>query len=145
MKTLANLILAFIVAMFISGGFIAFTVFIGVGSEQLGFSQYTFWYYILCLSLCSVLLVASPQARKQLRLMSLFVVSVIMVLNIGVLATMTDSSGSNQLELIQASMMDMAKFAAQAIMYVAPGALSVFYAYLAYEGVAKPHPHKLPN
>lgn len=145
MKTLANLILAFIVAMFISGGFIAFTVFIGIGSEQLGFSQYTFWYYILCLSICSVLLVASPEARQQIRLMSLFVVSVIMVLNIGFLATFTDSSGSNQLDQIQASMMDIAKFAAQAIMYVAPGALSVFYAYLAYEGVAKPQTHKFPN
>ncbi|WP_116894807.1 hypothetical protein [Pseudomonas savastanoi] len=136
MKTIAGLIFGMLAGWFVAVGIIVYTTLIGVGGEKLGFTQYTLWYYILCLCLCISLLIGSSPVRKQMKLMSLFVIALIMVLAIGFLSLPDFSSGGDQLAKMQATMLGMAMLLAKGFMYVVPGALSAFYAFLAYEGLA---------
>lgn len=136
MKTIAGLIFGMLAGWFVAVGIIVYTTLIGVGGEKLGFTQYTLWYYILSLCLCISLLIGSRPVRQQLKLMPIFFVAVFMVMGIGFLTVTEPSSGSDQLAKMQANMLAMAMLGAKAFMYVAPGALTAFYAFLAYEGLA---------
>lgn len=137
MKTLAGLILGMFAGCFCAIGIIVFTTLIGVGGEQLGFTQYTFWYYILSLCLCVSLLIGSRAARRQMKFMAFFVIAVILVLGIGFLTFAEPSTGSDQFAQIQANLLGLAKLMAKIVMYIVPGGLAAFYAFLAYEELAR--------
>ncbi|MGZ0787274.1 hypothetical protein ACXM5X_30480 [Pseudomonas saponiphila] len=136
MKTIVGLFWGAFAGAFCGIGIIAFITVLGVGAEQLGFTKYTLWYYILSLSLSASLLIGSKAARQKMRFMMFFVIAVLMVFAIGFVTFNEPSTSSDQLAQMLASMMSLAKLLAKAFMYVAPGALTVYYSYLAYEGLA---------
>ncbi|WP_223508812.1 MULTISPECIES: hypothetical protein [unclassified Pseudomonas] len=135
MKTIAGLFWGVIAGCFCAAGIIVFTTLIGVGAEQLGFTQYTLWYYILSLSLSVSLLIGSRAARQQIRLMMFFVIAVFLVLGIGFVTFTEPYTSGDQFEQMQASMFGLARLLAKIFMWVVPGALAAYYAYLAYEGL----------
>lgn len=137
MKTIVGMFWAVIGGVFLACGVIVLTRLIGAGADLLGFTEWTFRYYMLCLCVCSSLLISSQSARKYWQFMGLFFVAVSMVMGIG-LQTFTDvSSGQDQIAQIQANLLAMGMLLAKAVMYVAPGALTAFYAFIAFDGVVK--------
>ncbi|MBC2692606.1 MULTISPECIES: hypothetical protein [Pseudomonas] len=136
MKTIAGLFLGMFAGWFCAVGIIVFTTLVGVGVGQLGFTQYTFWYYILSVCLCVSLLIGSRAARQQIKFMMFFVIAVILVLGIGFLTFTEPYTSGDAFTQIQANMLGLAKLLAKVVMYVVPGALAAFYAFLAYEDLA---------
>lgn len=92
--------------------------------------------HILSLSLSASLLIGSKAARQKMRFMMFFIIAILMVFAIGFVTFNEPSTSSDQLAQMLASMMSLAKLLAKVFMYVVPGALTVYYSYLAYEGLA---------
>lgn len=136
MKTIVGMFWGMLAGAFCAFGIIALITVIGVGAEQLGFTQYTLWYYILSLSLCASLLIGSKAARRQMKLMMFFVFAVFMVFGIGFLTFIEPSSSGDQFALMQANALSLAMLMAQGVTYFVPGALAAYYAYLAYDDMA---------
>jgi hypothetical protein len=135
MNTIARLILGMFLGALFATGLIVYMTLIGAGAEILGFTQYTLWYYIVSFCLCVALLIGSHAVRQQKYLMAVFVVAVIMVLNIGFVTLNDLPSGTNPFTLIQDSVLGIAMLVAKLMMYVGPGALTVFYAFIAFENL----------
>lgn len=136
MKTIVGLFWGVFAGAFCGIGIIAFITVLGVGAAQLGFTKYTLWYYILSLSLSASLLIGSKLARQKMKFMMFFVIAVLMVFAIGFVTFNEPATSNDQLAQMLASMMSLAKLLAKAFMYVAPGALTVYYSYLAFDGLA---------
>jgi hypothetical protein len=136
MKTIVGMFWGVIGGLFLAFGVIVFTQLIGAGANLLGFTEWTFRYYMLCLGVCMALLICSKPARKQWRFMMFFFVAVLMVTGIGFQTFMEVSSGQDQIAQMQANLLAMGMLVAKAVMYVAPGALTAFYAFVAFDGVS---------
>ncbi|WP_421556771.1 hypothetical protein [Pseudomonas kitaguniensis] len=137
MKTIVGLFWVLIGGMFLSSGVIVFTMLLGTGTDLLGFTDWTLGYYMLCLGLCTAMLVKSKPAREHWHFMSFFFLEAIMVMGIGFDAVAGESGGQGPVAQMQANLVSMALMAAKVVMYVAPGAVTAFYAFIAYEGVSK--------
>lgn len=136
MKTIVGMFWGVIGGLFLALGVILFTQLIGAGANLLGFTEWTFRYYMLCLCVCIALLICSKPARKHWMFMVFFFVAVVMVIGVGFQSFLEVSSGQDQVAQMQANLMAMGVLAARAVMYVAPGALTAFYAFVAFDGVS---------
>ncbi|MDF9779253.1 hypothetical protein [Pseudomonas baetica] len=136
MKTIVGMFWGVMGGLFLACGVIVVTQLIGAGSDLLGFTECTFRYYMLCLGVCIALLIGSKPARKHWAFMMFFFVAVMMVIGVGFQTFVEVSRGQDQIAQMQANLMAMAIFAAKAMMYVAPGALTAFYAFVAFDGVS---------
>lgn len=137
MKTIVGLFWGVFAGAFCGIGIIAFITVMGVGAEQLGFTKYTLYYYVISLCLSATLLIGSKAARQQIKFMLFFVIAVLMVFSIGFVTFNEPSTGSDQLAQIQETLLNLARFLAIAFMYVVPGALTIYYAYTAYDGLSR--------
>ncbi|MHB9376225.1 hypothetical protein ACYHMY_28455 (plasmid) [Pseudomonas amygdali pv. morsprunorum] len=142
MKTIVGMFWGVMGGLFLACGVIVFTHLVGAGSNLLGFTEWTFRYYMLCLGVCIALLAGSRSARKHSALMMVFFVAVMMVIGVGFQTFMEVSSGQDQVERMQQNLMAMALIMAKAVMYVAPGALTAFYAFVAFNGLSNPAARK---
>lgn len=136
MKTIVGMFWGVMGGLFLACGVIVFTQLIGAGSNFLGFTEWTFRYYILCLGICIALLIGSKPARKHWGFMLVFFIAVMMVIGVGFQTFMDVSSGQDQVAQLQANLMAMGLITAKAVMYSAPGALTAFYAFVAFDGVS---------
>lgn len=136
MKTIVGMFWGVIGGLFLAIGVIVFTQLIGAGANLLGFTEWTFRYYMLCLGVCIALLICSKPARKHWRFMMLFFVAVFMVIGIGFQTFMEVPGSQDQIAQMQAKLLAIGMLAAKAVMYVAPGALTAFYAFVAFDGVS---------
>ncbi|MBC2385311.1 hypothetical protein HF209_30615 [Pseudomonas sp. WS 5096] len=137
MKTIVGLFWAVIGGLFLACGVIVFTQLIGAGADLLGFTKWTFRYYVLCLGVCTAMLIMSKSARKYWYFMGGFFVAAVMVMGIGFHAFIAEGSGQGPVAQMQANVLSMALMAAKAVMYAAPGGLTAFYAFVAYDSVSK--------
>ncbi|NMY12077.1 membrane protein [Pseudomonas veronii 1YdBTEX2] len=137
MKTLAGMIWGVLGGLFFASGVIVFTQLIGAGADLLGFTEWTYRYYMICLSVCVALLICSKPARKYWRFMMVYLVAVVMVIGIGFHTFLDAPSGQDQVAQMVNNMLAMALIMAKAVMYLAPGALSAFYAFVAFDAVSK--------
>ncbi|MFA0965383.1 hypothetical protein [Pseudomonas amygdali] len=64
MKTIVGMFWGVMGGLFLACGVIVFTQLIGAGSNLLGFTEWTFRYYMLCLGVCIALQLAKP-VRKH--------------------------------------------------------------------------------
>ena len=135
MKTIVGLFWGVFAGAFCGIGIIAFITVLGVGAELLGFTKYTLSYYILSLSLSASLLIGSKAAQRQTKLMIFFAMALLMVFGIGFVTVSVPSTSSGAFDQMQASMMSIAVLLGKAFMYVVPGALTLYYIYIAYEGL----------
>lgn len=135
MKTIVGMFWGVMGGLFLACGVIVFTQLIGAGSNLLGFTEWTFR-YILCLGICIALLIGSKPARKHWGFMLVFFIAVMMVIGVGFQTFMDVSSGQDQVAQLQANLMAMGLITAKAVMYSAPGALTAFYAFVAFDGVS---------
>ncbi|RMM39209.1 hypothetical protein QO021_29760 (plasmid) [Pseudomonas amygdali pv. lachrymans] len=142
MKTIVGMFWGVMGGVFLAFGVIVFTQLIGAGGTSLGFTEWTYRYYMLCLGVCIALLVCSKDVRKHGAFMMVYLIALIMVIGVGFQSVVEVSGGQDQVALMQENMLAMGKFAAKAVMYVVPGALTVFYIFLAFEGVSKARPIK---
>jgi len=133
MKTIGAIIWGMIAGVFVAAGVIVFTTLIGAGAEILGFTKYTYWYYVTCLSVCIVLLVISKSARSQMKWMGFFFIAFVMVLGIG-FNTFAPSPSGNMTAQLQENLQAIAVLLAKACMYIVPAALTTLYGFLAIEG-----------
>ncbi len=136
MKTIVGMLWGVFAGAFCAFGIIALITVLGVGAEQLGFTQYTLWYYIVSLSLSASLLIGSRAARRQFKFMMFFAIALIMVFAIGFMTFIEPSAGGDQFAQIQATALSLAMLLAKSFMYVVPGALAAYYAFLAYDDLA---------
>ncbi len=136
MKTIVGMLWGVIGGVFFACGVYVFTQLIGAGANSLGFTEWTFRYYMLCLCICIALLLWSKPARKHWRFMMFFFVAVVMVMGIGFQTFMEETSGQDQVAQMQANVLAMGMFVAKAVMYVVPGALTAFYAFIAFDAVS---------
>lgn len=141
MKSIVGLVMSVITGLFLAVGVIVFTKLIGAGSNMLGFTEWTFRYYMLCLGVCSVLLISSKPVRQFWPFMMIFLVAISMVIGVGFDAFSGEHGGQDQLGQIHANLAAMGMLAAKVVMYVAPGGLTAFYAFLAYDGVSNATAH----
>ncbi|MPQ71489.1 hypothetical protein [Pseudomonas sp. MWU12-2323] len=141
MKTIVGVIWGMLAGAFLAAGIIVFTMLIGTGADLLGFTEYTYIYYVTCLCICIALLIISKPARAYLAFMLLFFVAVVMVMGVGFEAFSDSSSG----DVLQAKMLGMAMSVAKIFMYVAPGALTALYAFLAFDGVSQARAQNILN
>lgn len=72
-----------------------------------------------------------------------FGVAVMLVMGVGFQTTLDAPSGEDPIAQMQASAQEIAMVLAKAVMYVAPGALTVFYAIIAFDGVSAARAAKL--
>ena len=136
MQTIGALIWGIIAGVFVSVGIIVFTTLIGAGAEIIGFTKYTFWYYVTCLSICIAFLVLSKPARHQVKYMGFYFIAVVMVIGIGFEAFTPTPSGEMGAR-VQDSLRAIGILLSKAWMYIAPAAITAYYSYLAFEGVTK--------
>ncbi|MHB9587506.1 hypothetical protein [Pseudomonas syringae] len=136
MKTIVGMFWGVMGGLFLACGVIVFTQLIGAGSNLLGFTEWTFRYYMLCLGVCIALLIGSKPVRKHWVFMMVFFVAVMMVIGVGFPTFMEVSSGQDQAARMQANLMAVGLITAKAVMYVAPGAVTAFYAFVAFDGVS---------
>jgi hypothetical protein len=136
MKTIVGIFWGMLAGAFCAFGIIALITVIGVGAEQLGFTQFTLWYYILSLSLCASLLIGSKAARRQMKLMMFFVFAVLMVFGIGFLTFIEPPTSGDQFAQMRANLFSLAMLLARGVAHFVPGALAAYYAYLAYNDLA---------
>ncbi|QHF00501.1 hypothetical protein LCG56_27335 (plasmid) [Pseudomonas cannabina pv. alisalensis] len=137
MKSIIGMFWGMVGGVFVACGLIVFTQLIGAGADLLGFTIWTFRYYMICLSVCIAFLVLSKPARKHWRFMTIFLVAVSMVIGVGFNTFLGTSSTNNQLDQMANSLLEMSLIAAKAVMYLAPGALTAFYAFVAFSGVSE--------
>ncbi|WP_116827308.1 MULTISPECIES: hypothetical protein [Pseudomonas syringae group] len=137
MKTLVGMFWGMVGGVFVAFGIILFTQLIGAGADLLGFTEWTYRYYMICLSVCVAFLILSKPARKYWRFMTVFFVAVFLVIGVGFNTFLDTSSANAQIEQIANSLLAMSLIVAKAVMYVAPGALTAFYAFVAFNGVSK--------
>lgn len=145
MKTIVGMFWGVMAGLFLASGVIVITQLIYAGSNLLGFSEWTFRYYVLCLGVCIALLICSTPARKHWRFMFFFIVAVFMVMGIGFQAFLEAPSGQDRIAQMQAHLLAMCMLAAKGVMYIAPGALTAFYAFVAFDGVSNATAHKPLN
>lgn len=136
MRTVMGLFWSVIGGFFIALVLIAFIQVVGAGSDLLGFTVWTFRYYVVCLSVCASLLACSKPAQQRSIFMLGFAVAIAMTISVGFQASVGVSSTQDQVAQMQANFMALAMFLAKAVMYVAPGALTAFYAVVAFNGVS---------
>jgi hypothetical protein len=135
MKTVAGMFLGMMAGLFMAAGFIVVSQLMGAGAHLIGFGEYTYMYYTTCLCLCIALLVGSKPARQYLRFMLGFVVAVTLVMGVGFHTFAGESAGTGQAAQMQANLLAMAILVAKIFMYVTPGALTAFYALIAFENL----------
>lgn len=135
MKTIIGMFWGVMAGLFLAFGVIVATELLTAGGDLLGFTEWTYRYYMVCLFVCAAILICSKPARANWQLMGLFFVAVVMVLAVGFQSSMDVSGGQDQIAKMQASMQAMGVFIAKAVMYVAPGALVGFYGFIAFESV----------
>lgn len=138
MKTIVGLVWGIIAGFFVGYGVIVFLQLIGAGADLLGFTKWTLRYYVICLVVCITLLLISKHVRKHGAFMGLFLVAVSMVIGIGFNSVLDGSSGGGPIERIQDDLLSIALIMAKAVMYVAPGGLTAFYIFIAFNGVSQP-------
>lgn len=136
MKAVSGLFWGVLVGLICAFGIIFITQIVGAGSELLGFTMWTYRYYVLCLGVCVGLLTFSQPVRKHWKLMFIFIVAVLMVMGIGFQSFADQPSGQDQLAQMQAFISQLAMGLAKGTMYIAPGALTAFYVFIAYEAVS---------
>jgi hypothetical protein len=143
MKTIVGMFWGVMGGVFLAFGVIVFTHLIGAGASSLGFTEWTFRYYMLSLGVCIALLVCSKHVRKYGPFMMIYFVAVIMVIGVGFQSIIEVSSGQDQVALMRANMLAMGMMAAKAVMYVAPGALTAFYTFVAFGGQSNAKPNQI--
>ncbi|SDJ11614.1 hypothetical protein [Pseudomonas abietaniphila] len=137
MKTLVGMFFGMLAGFFLACCVIAAISLIGAGADQLGFTEWTARYYILCLGVSVASLCCSTHARRQWPAMIVFVIAVALVMGIGFQTFLGSSSGNNPADQMLANLQSIAVFTAKAVMYVAPGAVMAFLMFVAIEGVAR--------
>lgn len=135
MKTLVGMFWGMVAGVFAACGLIVFTRLIEAGAHLLGFTEWTYRYYMICLGVCVAFLILSKPVRKHWSFMSVFLVAVFMVIGVGFNTFLETSSGNDQVEQIANNLLAMGLMAAKVVMYAAPGALTAFYAFTAFSGV----------
>jgi hypothetical protein len=134
MKTIFGIFWGVMLGLFLAIGVITFTTLIGAGTEKIGFPEWTYRYYTVCLAVCLALLVGSKPVREFWKLIGLFPLSVVLVLAVG-FQSFSGSGGEDQVAQMQSMAAGLATFLANVLMYVAPGGLAAFYAFVAYESL----------
>lgn len=145
MKTLVGMFWGMVGGVFVAFGIILFTQLIGAGADLLGFTEWTYRYYMICLSVCFAFLILSKPARKYWSFMTVFFVAVVLVIGVGFNTFLDKSSANAQMDQIANSLLAMSLIVAKAVMYVGPGALTAFYAFVAFNGVSKGNASKTLN
>jgi phosphoglycerol transferase MdoB-like AlkP superfamily enzyme len=103
------------------------------GVERLGFSKLTFVYYVACLSLSIAMLIVSPAARKQAKLMWLFAIALLLVVEVGFQSFIESTSSSGDpLDAAKEMLNGIMDVGTKAYMYVMPTVVAVMYALIAF-------------
>lgn len=137
MKTIAGILYGVLAGVFLAVGVIVFTQLIGAGADSLGFTVWTYRYYVLCLGICVAFLVGSSACRKHWIFMGLFGVAVVMVMAVGFQSVAGVSVEEGQTGQMQALISDIVSMLVKLVMYVAPGALTAFYAFTAFDSLPR--------
>lgn len=104
-----------------------------LAAEHLGFTQMTLGYYLTCLCLCIALIVVSPAARKQAKLMLLFAIAVIMVVQVGFQSLIESPYSSGEpLDAVKDMLSELLSLTTKSYMYVMPALVTVMYALIAF-------------
>jgi len=134
MKTIFTMFWGMLGGVFLAFGVIAAITLIGAGANQLGFTEWTARYYILCLGICVGTLCYSKHARKHWPAMIFFVIAVILVMVIGFQTFMDFTVGNNPVDNMIANLQSGGVMVAKAVMYVAPGAVMAFLIFISIDG-----------
>jgi len=124
-----------IAGSFLGIGIAFFSVLIGKGGEELGFTAWTFWYYMICMGLCVGLLVGFDSVRKRAAWMLAFAIAIGLVINVGFVGMMDVQATGDMAERVQKQLEAMAQLMAQVVMYMAPGGVALAYGLIAYDTV----------
>lgn len=135
MKAISRLFWSLVAGSFLGTGIAFFSVLIGKGGEELGFSAWTFWYYTICMGLCVGLLVGFDTVRKHAAWMLAFVIAIGLVMSVGFVGMMDVHATGDMVERMQQQLEAMAQLMAQVVMYVAPGGVALAYGLVAYDTV----------
>jgi hypothetical protein len=137
MKTIMGMFYGVLAGVFLATGVIVFTQLIGAGADLLGFTVWTYRYYVLCLCICVALLASSKACRQYWMYMGGFFLAIILVVAIGFQASAGVSAGEGQIGQMQENLGAMASMLAKAVMYCAPAALTAFYAFIAFDSLPR--------
>ncbi|WP_432780699.1 hypothetical protein QZH44_30040 (plasmid) [Pseudomonas corrugata] len=140
MKTIVGMFWSVMAGLFLAVGVIVFTQLMGAGADLLGFTEWTYRYYMLCLGVCIALLIGSKPVRQYWGFMIIFLVAVLLVVGIGFQSFTGASYSEDAIAQMQETMSALALFAVKAVMYTAPGVLAAFYTFVAFEGVSHSRP-----
>lgn len=132
MKTIVGLFWSVMAGFAMACAVIGFAQLLGAGADSLGFTVWTFRYYALSLCVSGALLVFSKPVRQHSKLMFAYLVAVILVLAVGFQAYAEPATSTMDLA---ANTQAMAIFLAKLVMYVVPGGVTAFYAFIAYESL----------
>jgi len=135
MKAISRLFWSLVAGSFLGTGIAFFSVLIGKGGEELGFTAWTFWYYTICMGLCVGLLVGFDTVRKHAAWMLAFVIAIGLVMSVGFVGMMDVQATGDMVERMQQQAQAMAQLMAQVVMYVAPGGVALAYGLVAYDTV----------
>lgn len=135
MRAISRLLWSLVAGSFLGTGIAFFSVLIGKGGEELGFTAWTFWYYTICMGLCVGLLVGFDTVRKHAAWMLAFVIAIGLVMSVGFVGMMDVHATGDMVERMQQQLEAMAQLMAQAVMYVAPGGVALAYGLVAYDTV----------
>lgn len=136
MKTIVGMLWSVMAGLFLAVGVIVFTQLMGAGADLLGFTEWTLRYYMLCLGVCIALLVGSKPARQYWGFMILFLVAVFMVIGIGFQSFADETFSQDPIAQMQEAISALAMFSVKAVMYIAPGGLTAFYTFIAFDALS---------
>ncbi|KPY55667.1 hypothetical protein [Pseudomonas amygdali] len=137
MKTIAGILYGVLAGVFLAVGVIVFTQMIGAGADSLGFTVWTYRYYVLCLGICVALLTSSSACREHWIFMGFFGVAVVMVMAVGFQSVAGVSVEGGQAGQMQTMVTEIISMLVKLVMYVAPGGLTAFYAYTAFDSLPR--------
>lgn len=132
LRFIASLFNSVMAGAFLACGVIVISALFSAGASTIGFTNVTYWYYVVCLAACVGMLVAYKEARDQAVLMGIFPVALITVLGVGFSTFANESGGGSQVDQLEAMLFGLGIVAAKGVMYVAPGLLTAFYASRVY-------------
>lgn len=108
------------------------TPLVNLAVETLGFTQMTLGYYLTCLCLSVAMLIVSPAARKQAKLMWLFAIALLLVVQVGFQSFIESPYSSGEpLDAVKDMLSSFMSLGTKAYMYVMPALVTVMYALIA--------------
>lgn len=139
MNTIFKFIFSVLAGFALAIGVIVWTQLAVVGGETLGFTIWTYRYYVVCLALSLVMITVSSEARKRWAFLGVFGVALFMVISVGFNTTVDSGTSGDLGEKLTEQMTQISLMLAKFVMYVGPGATAALYLLAGYEDVKTKH------